>query len=95
LNRLYQLVRNVLAACVREDGTVAPERGHALVIYDDRNPAFRPGGAALADYVETRGALRYPGLLRKCSWQRIVRHLRAKGLLSWLTQALDEKYGLA
>lgn len=42
----YQLVRNILAACVREDGSVDATTSHALVIYDARNPAFQPGGLA-------------------------------------------------
>ncbi len=46
LDGTYQLARNVLAACVRPDGTVDADGGHALVIYDDRNPAFLPGGEA-------------------------------------------------
>ena len=46
LDGTYQLARNVLAACVRPDGTVDANGGHALVIYDDRNPAFLPGGEA-------------------------------------------------
>ena len=40
LQGTYQLARNVLAACVQPDGTVDANSGHALVIYDDRNPAF-------------------------------------------------------
>ena len=39
LQGTYQLARNVLAACVQPDGTVDANSGHALVIYDDRNPA--------------------------------------------------------
>ena len=94
LHENYQLVRDVLAACVRSNGTVAPENGHVVVIYDERNPAFQPEGAALAAYNETDDALRVFGLLRKCSWQRIVRHLNEGGVLPWLTEGLELKYGL-
>lgn len=94
LDRYYQLVRNVLAACVRSDGTIAPERGHVLVAYDERNPAFQVGGKALAAFAATSVALKFHGVLRKCSWQRIIAHLRARAILPWLTTALDQKYGL-
>jgi hypothetical protein len=39
----YQLVRNILAACVRDDGTLDVTTGHALVVYDARNPEFKAG----------------------------------------------------
>ena len=93
LHHDYQLVRNVLVACVRADGTIAPHGGHVLVIYDERNPAFQAGGPALAEYDKTRSALRDPTLLRKCSWQRIIRHLRDSAILPWLTEAIALKYG--
>jgi hypothetical protein len=40
LRNTYQLVRNILAACVREDGGLRAEGAHALLLYDARNPAF-------------------------------------------------------
>jgi hypothetical protein len=67
LNQNYQLVRNILAACVRTDGTAAPDKGHAVLLYDERNPAFGPGGDGLSAFDDTRQGLRNPGLLRKCS----------------------------
>jgi hypothetical protein len=90
----YQLVRNVLAACVRTDGQVAPEKGHAVFVYDERNPAFRNGGAALSAFIETQNALRHPAALRKCSWQRIIKLLRERRVLAWLTEESLLKYGL-
>ncbi len=76
LNTNYQLVRNVLAVGVKPDKTVSLNGGHVLLVYDERNPAFQKGGKGLAAYVETRGALRNPEMLRKCSWQKIVQHIR-------------------
>ncbi len=93
LNKNYQLVRNVLSACVR-NGIASPEHGHALVLYDERNPAFQAGGKALAGYTETRDALQVPQSLRKCSWQRLIGHLRDLSILPWLTDSLRLKYGL-
>jgi hypothetical protein len=92
LHRNYQLVRNVLAACVRPNGAVSTQGGHVVVIYDERNPAFQAGGRALAAYIDARLALKDARLLRKCSWQRITRHLRDKAILPWLTEALALKY---
>jgi len=90
----YQLVRNILAAGVRPDGSVVTEAGHVILLYDARNPAFRIGGDGLKAYYQTRQALRQPSMLRKCSWQRIVDHLRGKSVLKWLTGELALKYGL-
>jgi len=94
LNRNYQLVRNILAAGVKPDGQVSTSFGHVVLIYDNRNPAFQNGGDGTLAYNETRDALREPMMLRKCSWQRIVRHLRSKRVLPWLTDELALKYGL-
>jgi hypothetical protein len=33
-------------------------------------------------------------MLRRCSWQRIVQHIRQKGILPWLAEQLALKYGL-
>lgn len=90
----YQLVRNILAACVRPDGKVSPESGHALLIYDERNPAFQAGGGGFVAFAETRQALKDVSLLKKCSWQHIVKYLKEKAILPWLTEQLELKYGL-
>ena len=73
----YQLVRNVLAASIRPDGKLYPERGHAVLIYDERNPEFQEGGKRFKAFKDTQAALKDPMLLRKCSWQRIL-HRRVK-----------------
>ena len=90
----YQLVRNILAACISPDGSVLPEGGHVVLIYDERNPAFQKGGAGYTAFENTKEALREPQLLRKCSWQRVVDHLRGKNDFSWLVDQLEIKYGL-
>jgi hypothetical protein len=94
LSKNYQLVRNILAACVRPDGKVWPESGHVVLIYDERNPAFQAGGNGFIAFTETRQVLKNVSLLKKCSWQHIVRHLKKKAILPWLTEQLDLKYGL-
>jgi hypothetical protein len=90
---IYQLVRNVLAATVRQD-RVETASGHALIIYDERNPAFWPGGDARSAYDAACKALRHPGLLRTVSWQRVIDQLSAAGDLRWLVDGLEAKYGL-
>ena len=90
----YQLVRNVLAVCVDERGSLAPERGHALVVYDARNPAFQPDGMADLQWTATTRALRFPHLLRRISWQAVSAHLSQFEDLGWLTRALGAKYGI-
>lgn len=94
LRETYQLVRNVLAVSVDRNGVLSPGNGHAVLIYDERNPAFGSDGAGRAAYEKTRGALREKNTLRKCSWQRILRHFREARDLRWLTDELFAKYGL-
>ena len=93
LNENYQLVRNVLAACVK-DKTASYSNGHTILIYDERNPSFQNGGEGNRSYEETRSALLEPAVLRKCSWQKIIETMRSKNILPWLTDELELKYGL-
>jgi hypothetical protein len=90
----YQLVRNVLAATVAPDGTTDPTRGHALAVYDRRNPLYSPGGTARRVLEETEEALRHPGTLRVVSWQTIVGALAEEAELAWLVEGLAAKYGI-
>lgn len=87
----YQLVRNILAACV-DDGRVVPDRGHALVVYDARNPVFAPHAGGTFETL--REQLVEPKLLRRCSWQAIIAAMAGYKDLRWLVQGLEEKYGL-
>ncbi len=91
----YQLVRNVLAVCIDDQGSLDPNRGHALVIYDARNPAFQREGAADLQWASTTRALRFPQLLRRVSWQALAAHLSKFDDLGWLTGALSTKYGIS
>lgn len=93
LLRNYQLVRNILAAGVKPDGSALPTNGHAVLIYDERNPSCQPGGAIYKAYMETSEALIDSQMLRKISWQRIISHIRDQNLLPWLTDQLNQKYG--
>ena len=94
LHNTYQLVRRILAACIPSDGKFSPKKGHALLIYDERNPEFQKGERGFEAYESTREGLRYPALLRKCSWQRLIGHLRSRSVFPWLTAELHPKYGL-
>ena len=88
----FQLVRNVLAACITPDGGVHPA-SHAVMIYDARNPSFTEGGAALRSWRQTREGLREPERLRRVPWQRIVQRLAQDAELGWLVEELRLKYG--
>jgi hypothetical protein len=94
LNKNYQLVRNILAACVRTGQNVSPKNGHVVLIYDQRNPAFQEGGNGHKAYEEVKMALKEPGNLIRCSWQNIISYLRKKPDLTWLTDQLQSKYGI-
>jgi hypothetical protein len=94
LKAKYQLIRNILAIGVKPDGQVSSANGHVLLIYDERNPAFQKDGKGFIAFTEAQQALQEPTMLRKCSWQRIIHHMRNKGILLWLTDQLALKYGL-
>jgi hypothetical protein len=94
LNKTYQLVRNLLAVCISQNGEYIEGKAHALLICDDRNPAFKVGGDGFNSFMKVRESLKTPNLLRKCSWQRITGELRTRSDFSWLTEQLHEKYGL-
>ena len=93
LSSTYQLVRNVLAACVTPDGRIDTSNAHALIIYDARNPSFQDGGIANNQWKTAQAALKEPGLLRSCSWQSVVEHLSLGGDVTWLVDQLKKKYG--
>jgi hypothetical protein len=88
----YQLVRNVLAAYVEND-KVNTVRGHALLVYDARNPAFQPRDAG--SFETLRGDLHDASLLRRCSWQAILGVMADHDDLRWLVERVGDKYGLA
>lgn len=94
INKNYQLVRNILGIGVNEEGLASPDNGHAILLYDERNPAFMVNGKGFIAYSETRAALKRPEMLRKCSWQRITERIRQSNIHPWLTDQLAEKYGL-
>lgn len=94
LFRNYQLVRNILAIGVQPDGSVSLDKGHAVLVYDQRNPAFQEHGNGYRAYHETKSALKNPAMLRKVSWQSITEFLRGNSILPWLTDELEKKYGL-
>lgn len=94
LRTTYQLVRNVLAAAVWDDGTVDPATGHAVLLYDERNPAFQRGGKGWCAYDAVRAGLRAPALLQSATWQQVGAALRDDPQTVWLAQELHAKYGL-
>ncbi len=94
LNETYQLTRNLLAVCVRSDGSVDPASGHVVVLYDDRNPAFQESGEAGRVYDTVKNALQNPALLEKTTWQQVVACLRGDPEMAWLAQKIGDKYGI-
>jgi hypothetical protein len=101
LNETYQLVRNVLAASLKasadnEDGENAEGAdGHAVLIYDERNPEFLKGGKGWLAWEKTKEGLKKgkESLLQKCTWQQIISAMKRDPELSWLVDMLHEKYG--
>ena len=89
LNSTYQLVRNLLAACVDPTGRVGRDSGHVVLLYDARNPAFQGDGKGIIAWNRVRAALKKLSLLQKCTWQEVVTSLP----LDWLATGLTRKYG--
>jgi len=95
LRETYQLSRNVIAACVdRPTNLVEPTNGHAVLLYDARNPAFREEGAGWRAFQQARGALRNPSSLRRGTWQAVASRIREDPVVGWLGEALRAKYGV-
>ncbi len=99
LRLTYQLVRNVLAACVRQGDlggatTASPVHGHAVLLYDERNPAFLDGGAGDREFRNVSKALKVGSLLRRCSWQALAGTLGQVPQLGWLVDGMARKYGI-
>lgn len=92
----YQIIRTLLAACVNPDPSPKCDipNGHAVIVFDERNPAFMAGGKARTEYTTVKKNLADPSRLRECSWQQIVATMRRDPQLEWLTNLLYEKYGL-
>ena len=93
LESTYQLARNVLAATTSHRG-VDTASGHAVLVFDSRNPSCSAGGKITEAYARLRAALKEPSLIRRCSWQRVLERIRAEPELRWLAEAVNAKYGL-
>ena len=91
---VYQLARNALAAALTQDGELNPATGHALVVYDARNPEFRCDGRAERQWGLAIAACRVPGLMRRLSWQRLMAAIGRAPELAYLVDGVGRKYGL-
>ncbi|MGO8670730.1 MAG: PGN_0703 family putative restriction endonuclease [Capsulimonadaceae bacterium] len=89
----YQLVRNVLAVAVQDWNTIDTS-GHAVLVYDERNPEFQSGGSGMQAWTSVKEALKKPAMLQRCSWQQLVACLDGVAELAWLRGELCAKYGL-
>ncbi|WP_166299109.1 PGN_0703 family putative restriction endonuclease [Bradyrhizobium sp. 2S1] len=94
LRDTYQIARNILAVGVAGDGGFDESRGHALLMYDQRNPAMLPGGWGDHQWLAASGAIQNAGTLRRLSWQSLIGQWPADEVLSWMKTRLGEKYGL-
>jgi len=102
LNATYQLVRNVLAACLRsgqggnDNNKAEQAAGHAVLVYDENNPHFQEKGQGKGRqaFLAVKSGLKNPALIQSCTWQRIIEAMSKDKELSWLVDGLREKYGL-
>lgn len=91
---LYQLARNALGAALSAHGGLAPTRGHALVIYDTRNPAFQRGGKAREQRDRLIRVSRIPGLVRSVGWQPLMAAVARAPEFRYLVDGVERKYGI-
>lgn len=94
LHATYQLVLNVLAACVDEQGQISIDNGMAVLLVDARNPTFQPGGRGRIAYDQVKAALRRPNSLQLCTWQEVLKSMRSSNDLTGLTDQIAKKYDL-
>lgn len=94
LRTTYQIARNAMAAVLDGAGDFHPMSGHMLFVYDARNPSYDAGGKADRQHEEIAAACRYPSLIRRVSWQRVLRSLAETDDLGWLVDAVQDKHGL-
>lgn len=95
LNSTYQLVRNILAACVQDNGVLDIDRGHALILYDERNPTMKDGGVGDGQWHSAKRALKNSGVLRRLSWQKLLSQAPSRPALNALKDELKAKYGFS
>lgn len=92
LNGTDQLVRNLLATCLSASGEILAD-ARVVLVHDERNPAFQPGGEGWRAYQQVRSMLLDRRMLQRTSWQRLARLLCSDDRTTWLAGALDAKYG--
>jgi len=68
--------------------------GHALILYDQRNPTMASGGNGDGQWRDASEAIKAPGALRRLSWQAFVAQWPNDRALNWLKEELDAKYGI-
>ena len=91
---VYQLARNALASALTPQGELDLTGGHALVVYDARNPKFQDGGKAAEQWTEAVTACCVPGLMRRLSWQRLMTAVACAPELGYLVKGVRKKYGI-
>lgn len=96
---VYQLARNALAAALTPHGGLDPTGGHALIVYDARNPEFQDEGKATKQWNKASSACRVrvpgvPELLRRLSWQRLMAAFDCVPELEYLVKGVKKKYGI-
>ena len=91
---VYQLARNALVAALTPDGKPNRTVGHALVVYDARNPEFQVEGEAERQWNQAVVACRMPGLLRRLSWQHLMTAIAYAPELKYLVNGVKGKYDI-
>ena len=92
--KVYQLARNALAAALTPHGELDLTGGHALVVYDARNPKFQGDGKATEQWNQAISECCVPGFLRRLSWQRLMTAIARAPELEYLVDGVKKKYGI-
>jgi hypothetical protein len=88
----YQLVWNLLTACMRKDRGPDATGAHQTLVYDSRIPVFDTEGDGACAWSQVKVALRNPSRLLRCSRRRLIHYLGWEEDLRPLAGALREKY---
>jgi len=93
--KAYQLVRSVLAAAVDPREQQVWGYPVAVLVYDERNPFFAPGGEVDEQFRAVQAALQGPATLKRVTWQAATAAMAKRGGYADLLTWLDDKYGIA
>ncbi len=90
----FVLARALLAAAAPAPARAPAPRRAVLLVYDDRNPAFRRGSRADGLFAALQQALPPTAILRRTTWQALATAMAGSDWYADLLEYLAVKYGI-